>query len=137
MKQPNENNGARTVIIGSADLTSGYRIKRLDDFVFRCRTPEELGRSSSADRCFKIVRCQIVCDSGIQPKDVNLHMTLASTMSSQQNYTVCPCNLTFQNRLCYPINDSSTDDWFDIYFTDGYGLPVRVETFTLYLNMNF
>ena len=132
----NNNRAAHTIVIGSADIPKG-KVERIDDFIFRCQTPIQIARSSSNDRALKVIRCQIVCDAGIQPNDVIVHCNLCSTMESQQNYAICPANLTFHNRLAYPIYGQDTDTHFEVWFTDGYGLPVRVETWTMYANINY
>jgi hypothetical protein len=131
-----QNTSAHAIIIGTADIPR-HRVQRIDEFVFRCETPIQLARSSSEDRCFKFIRCQVFIEEGIMPKDIICHCTLASTMESQQNYAIAPCNTTFHNRLVFPIYGQDNDTYFDVFFTDAYGLPVKVEGWTLYFNINY
>jgi hypothetical protein len=121
-------------IFGTGDCVPNGKVRKIDDYVYEVDTPYELMTSHNPDKLIKFIRVQCSCDAGMRPKDITVHCDLISS-HSQMNYSICPANVTFHNRLEFPINNPPSK--FHVFFTDGYGLPVIVLAWTAYTNITY
>jgi hypothetical protein len=85
------------------------RVKRLDDFIYEIETPFEIMREGN--KWLKVVRCQIRRQEGYRPQDILCCCDLTANRPYLTD-VICFCNILFNNRLAYPINNAPINSIF-------------------------